>query len=100
MASYVRVTCDLCEQPVPCPIEHVRIFRCTDDPKHTRVGFVCGVHGEMIAPLKLDGFYLLQMEGVPVSDFTLSEVRAEQDRAIREFADRLDSVLEAILDAA
>lgn len=98
--TFVRVTCPACEQPVPCPIEHVRIFCCREDASRNRVGFLCEVHGQMLNRLTLDGFYQLQMADVPVSYFTLAEVLAEQDAMIREFNDRLPDLLAQILDGA
>lgn len=75
------------------PPESLLLTVCTDDAKWTSVVYECPVCGPQIRPVRAHEPEVFEAVGVKVKPWSLSET-------MREFGDRLDSTLEAILSEA
>jgi hypothetical protein len=100
-ATHLRLRCPQCAELTDTPIATTRMFVCREQRLYNTLAFTCERCGDVLGPLSLDRFYLLQTEtGIPVTYFTMEQVQTEQLAILRAFSDGLDSTLDRILDGA
>lgn len=100
----VRVRCSSCCTQQVVPIDMMHALVCRDDEGLNVYGFTCVTCGPRLNPMSKHEFHALDAAGIVTCYWdrseVVAEVRKEHLSLIKEFSERLDSTLDAILSEA